>query len=157
MKAEPQKEHRWLEQFVGEWEYENEAIMGPGQAPMKSKGTESVRSLGVWILCEGKGPMPDGGLMTAVITLGYDPTKKRFVGTFIASVMTNLWLYEGQLEGNVLTLDAEGPSFADPTRTARYQDIFEIVSADHRTLSSQVLGEDGQWHRFMTAHYRRKK
>jgi hypothetical protein len=31
------------------------------------------------------------------------------------------------------------------------------VSDDHRELSSQVLGEDGQWQRFMTAHYRRQR
>ena len=39
---------------------------------------------------------------------------------------------------------------------AKYQDIIEIVSDDHRTLSSQIL-TDGKWHRFMTAHYRRRK
>jgi hypothetical protein len=157
MKAEPQKEHRWLERLVGEWEYEHEATMGPGQPPMKSRGTESVRSLGVWVLCEGKWQMPDGSPATMIITLGYDPAKKRFVGTFIGSMMTNLWLYDGQLEGNVLTLDAEGPSFTDPNKTAKYQDIIEIVSDDHHTLSSQVQADDGQWRRFMTAHYRRRK
>jgi hypothetical protein len=57
----------------------------------------------------------------------------------------------------VLTLDAEGPSFTDPKVMAKYQDIIEIISPDHRTLSSQLLGGDGQWHRFMTAHYRRVK
>jgi Protein of unknown function (DUF1579) len=57
----------------------------------------------------------------------------------------------------VLTLDAEGPSFADPNKTAKYQDIIEVVSDDHHVLSSQVLGDDGRWNRFMTAHYRRVK
>ena len=46
MMAEPQQEHRWLERFLGEWTYEAEAVMAPGQPPMKSSGTESVRSLG---------------------------------------------------------------------------------------------------------------
>ena len=45
----------------------------------------------------------------------------------------------------------------DPNKTAKYQDIVEIVSGDHRILYSQVLGEDGRWNRFMTAHYRRTK
>jgi hypothetical protein len=158
MKAEPQKEHQWLERLVGEWTYENEAIMGPGQAPVKSKGTQSTHSIGgIWIQCDGTGEMPGGGPTTMVITLGYDTAKKRFVGTFIGSMMTNLWIYDGALEGNVLTLDADGPSFTDPTKTARYQDIIEIVSNDHHTLSSQVLGDDGRWSRFMTAHYHRVK
>jgi hypothetical protein len=83
----------------------------------------------------------------------------KFVGTFIGSMMTNLWVYEGELDasGKKLVLDAEGPSFADPTKTARYKDTVEILSPDHRTLSSQYLAEDGTWHHFMTAHYHRKK
>jgi uncharacterized protein DUF1579 len=40
---------------------------------------------------------------------------------------------------------------------AKYHDIIEFVSDDHRTLSSQSLGHDGQWHPSMKAHYRRKK
>jgi hypothetical protein len=32
MKTEPQQEHQWLQQLVGEWTYEAEAMMEPGQA-----------------------------------------------------------------------------------------------------------------------------
>ena len=58
--------------------------------------------------------MPGGGPATTLMTLGYDPEKKRFVGTWIGSMMTHLWIYDGALDaaGKVLTLDAEGPSFA---------------------------------------------
>jgi hypothetical protein len=59
--------------------------------------------------------------------------------------------------GKVLTLDTEGPSFTEEGKTAKYQDIIEVKSDDHRVLSSQSLGEDGKWHRFMTANYRRRK
>jgi hypothetical protein len=68
----------------GEWEYEHEASLGPGQPPMMSRGTHSVRSMGgLWILGEGRGEMPGGVpmTMTALITLGYDPEKKRFTWT----------------------------------------------------------------------------
>jgi hypothetical protein len=159
MQAEPQNEHRWLEQLVGEWETEMEASMESGQPPSKYTGTESVRSLTTWVVCEGRGEMPGGGTATTIMTLGYDPARKRFVGTFIGSMMTNLWVYDGELDaaGKVLTLGAEGPSFADPNKTAKYKDSIEIRSDDHRTLSSAVLGDDGKWHHFMTAHYRRKK
>jgi hypothetical protein len=160
MQVQAQKEHEWLGQLVGEWTFETEAVMGPGQPPVVSTGSESVRSIGgVWVQCEGAMEMPDGGPGTTVMTLGYDPAKGRFVGTFIGSMMTNLWVYDGQLDaaGKVLTLDAEGPSFADPAKTAKYKDTIEIISADHRTLSSQFRADDGTWHKFMTAHYRRKK
>ena len=102
--------------------------------------------------------MPGDVTAKTVMTLGYDTAKKKFVGTFIGSMMTNLWVYEGELDeaGRVLTLDAEGPSFTDPNKTAKYKDAIEIVSPDHRILTSRYLGDDGQWHQFMTAHYRRK-
>jgi hypothetical protein len=92
------------------------------------------------------------------MTLGYDPAQKRFVGTFIASMMTHLWIYNGALDaaGKVLTLDAEGPDFSGGPGMVKYQDIIEFVSDGHRTLKSQILGPDGKWQNFMTAHYRRK-
>ena len=160
MNIEPQKEHQWLQKLVGEWTYESEASMGPDKPTEKFAGTESVRSLGgVWILCEGRGEMPDGGSASSIMTLGFDPQKNRYVGTFIASMMTNLWVYEGQLDsgGKVLTLDTEGPSFSEDGKMAKYKDVIEIKSDDHRMLTSNVLGEDGKWHEFMTAHYRRTK
>jgi hypothetical protein len=39
----------------------------------------------------------------------------------------------------------------------RYQDVIELKSDDHRTLTSHMQGEDGTWQPFMTAHYRRRK
>ena len=155
---EPQKEHRWLQRLVGEWTMQAEMSMGPDQPPMTSSGRETVRSLGgLWTIGEGTGETPGGGTHESIMTLGYDPQTKRFVGTFIASVMTHLWPYNGTLDaaGKVLTLDSEGPSFAGDGTLAKYQDIIEFLSDDHRTLSSQFLGPDGQWVPFMKAHYRR--
>jgi hypothetical protein len=158
MHVEPEKEHQWLQQLVGEWTFENEATMEPGKPPVKFSGTEKVRSLGgLWMICEGEGEMPGGGIGHTIMTLGYDPAKKRFVGSFIGSMMTNMWPYEGTLSGNVLTLDSVGPSFAGDGKMAQYQDIIEIKNADHRVLSSHTLGADGKWNHFMTAHYRRTK
>lgn len=158
MNVEPNAEHQWLQQFVGEWTSEMECSMGPDKPPETYRGTDSVRSIGgLWVVCEGRGDMPGGGPAQMIMTLGYDPAKGRYVGSFIGSMMTHQWLYEGSRDGSVLTLDTEGPSFADPKALAKYQDIIEIVGPDHRTLSSQFQGDDGQWHRFMTAHYRRVK
>jgi hypothetical protein len=160
VQAEPQKEHQWLQQLVGEWTFESDCSMGPDQPPSKFNGTETVRSLGgLWVLCEGRGEMPGGGIGTTLMTLGYDPLRKRYVGTFVGSMMTHLWVYDGQLDaaGKVLTLDTEGPSFTGDGKMVKYQDIIEFKSNDHRVLSSQTLGDDGKWHGFNTANYRRKK
>jgi len=157
MTAEPQKEHQWLQKLVGEWTYEGEATE-PGKPPQRFQGTERVRSLGeLWILAWGQGEMPGGGAATTVVTLGYDPQKTRYVGTWIGSMMTHLWVYDGTLEGNVLTLETEGPDMAGEGKMAKYKDVVDIRSDDHRLLTSHVLGEDGEWRQFMTASYRRTK
>lgn len=156
---EPQNEHQWLHRLVGEWTFEAECKMEPDQPPANSTGKETVQSLGgLWTVGEGQGEMPGGGTCQSIMTLGFDPQTKRFVGTFIAGVMTHLWPYNGTLdaEEKVLTLDSEGPGFTDDGTMSKYQDIIEFISDDHRTLSSQFLGPDGQWVPFMKAHYRRK-
>lgn len=158
MLATPQQEHRWLEKIAGSWTVEGECSMGPDQPPMKSTGTETVHSLGgLWVVCEGKGETPGGGSMDSRLTLGYDPARGRFVGTFVASCMTHQWVYEGTLDagGTVLTLDTEGPSFTDPNAKAKYQDIIELHGDDKRVLRSRFQTDDGNWHDFMRAEYRR--
>lgn len=160
MKTEPQNEHHWLQKFVGEWTYETEVTMEPGTSPEKSTGTESVRSLGgLWILAQGQGEMPGCGAATTMMTIGYDPQKKRYVGTWIGSMMTHLWVYDGQLDASqkLLTLNSEGPAMSAEGKMAKYKDEIEFKNDDHRVLTSHVLGDDGKWYGFMTAHYRRQK
>ena len=160
MKAEPQQEHQWLQKLLGDWTFESEASMGPDQPPGKFQGTESVRTLGgLWVIGEGQGEMPGGGTGHMIMTLGYDPQQKRFVGTWIGSMMTNLWVYDGSLDAaeKLLTLNAEGPAMSGDGKLAKYQDIIEIKSDDYRTLTSRTLSDDGTWNQFMTAHYRREK
>ena len=158
--AKPQKEHQWLQRLVGEWRFESEASMGPDQPSQKVSGTESVRSLGgLWIVGEGAGEMPGAGEHRSILTLGYDPQKQRFVGSFISSMMTFFWVYDGELDtaGNALTLNTEGPSMGDDGTTAKYRETIELVSDDHRVFKSSFLGEDGQWQEFLVSHYRRAR
>lgn len=155
---DPTLEHEWLLQLVGDWEFESECIMGPDQPPMKSPGKQTTRSLGsLWTLGEMESDSPDGQPMRSVITLGFDPTKQRFVGTFVASCMTHLWPYHGQLDSarKVLTLDSEGPSFAGDGTMANYQDIIEVIDKDQYLLRSQLQNQDGSWTQFMSAKYTR--
>lgn len=150
--TQPTEEHRWLQQMIGEWTFECDCVMGPDQPPMKMLGMESASAFGeYWTMFNGEG---DG--MRSHFFLGFDTAKQRFVGSFIASAGTNLWVYEGSLDAarRILTLDTEGPNFADGTLT-RYQDIHEIIDRDTRKLSSQYIGADGKWVRFMSAIYRR--
>lgn len=158
MFSQPQKEHEWLHQLVGSWRFKIECA--PGEAPVKSTGQETVRMLGgLWIISEGTSPMPDGEIGYTHMTLGYDPARQAYIGTWQGSMMTHMWVYEGTLDstGRILPLNCVGPDFITPGKVANYQDIIEIVSPDHRILRSHTQGEDGQWTQFMEAHYHRTK
>jgi hypothetical protein len=74
-------------------------------------------------------------------------------------MMTHLWVYAGVLDaaGRVLTLETEGPNIAAEGKLGKFKDVIELKSDDHRVLTSHMLGDDGKWHGFMTANYRRKK
>ncbi|MBD2313613.1 DUF1579 domain-containing protein [Desertifilum sp. FACHB-1129] len=160
MPAQPQKEHQWLQKFVGEWTYETEVMMEPDRPPVKSTGTETVRSLGgLWVLAEGQGEMPGFGPATTLMTLGYDPQKQCYVGTWVGSILTYLWQYEGELDAGetVLTLNADGPVITGEEKIGKYKDAIEFKSDDHRVLTAHILTDDGQWQHFMTTHYWRQQ
>ncbi len=155
---EPTPAHVWLHRLIGDWTMEGHCIMGPGQPEHRFRGSETVRGIGaLWVMGEGTGEMPGGGISTNIITLGFDVARGRFVGSFISSAMPMMWVYDGALDaaGSVLTLDTEGPDFTDCTRRARYQDIVALTADGGRSLSSRVQGADGAWHPVMHADYRR--
>jgi hypothetical protein len=153
---QPQTEHKWLRRLLGEWTYKMNAPAQAGQPAHESTGTESVRPIGyLWVAAETQGEMPGAGPMTSIMTLGYSPATKRFVGTWIGSMMTHMWVYDGELDpsGRVLTLTSDGPSMANDGTMDTYQDVIEFKDDNHRTQTSRVRGKDGSWQPFMTVEY----
>lgn len=154
----PQKQHEWLQQLVGDWTFNFESSTKPGGE--QPAGTDRVRSVGgMWIVAETSGKMPDGDPMTTVVTIGFNPAKGKYVGTFIGSMMSMMWHYEGELDdtGRTLTLRTEGPSMEDPSKTTQYKDVITIKSPDEREFSSVYLASDGTWQPVMKMRYRRTK
>lgn len=155
----PQKEHEWLQQFVGKWETESKASMGPDQPPVECKGSIECRMLGgFWVVSEYQGDM-GGTPMTGLQTIGYDPAEKKYVGTWVDSVMNHMWRYEGFVEegGKKLVLEASGPNLMAGGKETKFRDAFEFKSADEMIVTSSMLGEDGKWITFMTGTARRVK
>lgn len=158
--AQPTAEHKALEQFAGEWSCS--AVMGeiPGQdEPLVCKGTENSRLIGgLWYVANGKAEMP-GMEGESMITVGYDPKKKSYVGTFVCSMQDYMWEYTGKFDdtGKKLILSTTGPSMTDPGKTANYQEVLETVDANHKTFTSSVQGPDGKWVELVKMTYERAK
>lgn len=157
MFSKPQSQHQWFDDLIGEWEFTHECIMGPDSPPTKAAGKLTARSLGgLWVILEGCGDSSDSGAWSSIMTLGFDTIKNRYVGTFIGSMMSNLWVYDGTMSdcGKELRLEVEGPAF-DGSGMAKYRDIVEIVDRDHWNLKSQILVDDKHWQQFMMGEHRR--
>lgn len=155
MQAEAQNEHAWLRQLLGEWSVTSQH---PGSEDEFSDWVEMVRPIGdLWVVSEGSGLMPNGKPGTTLMTIGFDPAQNRYVGSWVGSMMTHLWHYNGEVDasGKVLTLESEGPDFEKPGETANYRDIIEIVDDGERLFRAEVQNESGEWIEIMTARYRK--
>lgn len=156
---EPSTQHDWLKQLEGEWVTEGEIMMVPGQAPMTSTGTESVRLVGgFWAISEYKTEF-QGEPFTGILTLGYNVEKGKYIGTWIDSMTDYLWTYEGEVDesGKKLTLRSEAPNPEEPGKMLKFRESIEFRSPDHKVFTSSVLGDQGEWFPIMTIHYHRKK
>mgnify|MGYP000870749808 CR=1 FL=1 len=157
MQTDPTPEHGWLMRLAGDWTY---AAACPGNESKETPPwTESVRPMGdLWVVARGGGKMPDGSTADTLMTLGYDPARQRFVGTWAGSMAAYLWVYEGTLDesGTTLTLDTEGPNFmANDGSMTRFQDIITLTPDGQRSFTARMLGADGAWTTIMTADYHR--
>jgi uncharacterized protein DUF1579 len=154
----PVKEHGLLQKFVGEWESEGEAFMAPEQPSTKLKGVESSRMIGgFWFVAQIKSTVSDLPY-EQVLTIGYDPAKKKYIGTVIDSMTSHIWRLEGTLDatGNVLTCETEGP-VPDPERPSKFREVTELRGPDHKVFTSSLLGPDDSWNTVMTINIRRRK
>ena len=148
----PTAEHAWLQQMVGQWQTTTEAVMEPGKAPITSKGSELVKDLGgFWVVGNSQGTMMNKPFM-GMMTLGFDDSKKQYIGTWVDNCTGKLWNYTGKKEGNTLTLESEGECPMNPGKQTSFKDVVELKSPDHRVMTSYMLGEKGEWVKMMTIH-----
>ena len=155
---QPTKEHAWLAQFAGEWDTETIITTEPGQPPLKATGHETARMLGgFWVMAENKGVMFDQSYV-GVMTLGYDPEAKQYVGTWVDSNTSQLWNYRGMVDatGKILTLETKGRCSLEE-EVCECKDVVEFKTPDERVMTSSRKGKDGQWTVVMTMTAKRRK
>lgn len=153
--AQATAEHRWLQQLEGSWKFLGECKMPDGT--ITQEGTQTIRPFGdLWMLFEAETKM-EPEPFRSIITLGFDPARGKFVGSFIATMMSSFWTYEGTLDAakKVLPLNSVGPRMDGKPGSAQYQDEIEIVSKDEYIFRARLQQDDGKWIEFMTSRYSR--
>lgn len=156
---QPEAEHLWLKQFAGEWTSSSKSTPIGEQPAMESSGKMSSKMLGgFWII--NKMDAEVGGMkFKAIQTIGYDTKKKKYVGTWVDSMMNYMWHYEGTVDktGKKIQLVAEGPNMIGGTGKALYRDSYEFKSADRIIATTEVQDDTGQWIIFLTGELVRGK
>lgn len=154
----PTEQHAWLKKFAGEWETTSKTPEFPGQPAMECAGAFRARMIGeLWLINDVR-MEAQGTTVTALQTIGYDTDKKKYVGTWVDSVMNHMWRYEGEVDktGKKLTLNAEGPNLMAKGKSANYRDSYEFKSNDLVIMTSEMQMKDGKWVTFMTGTMKRK-
>ena len=72
------------------------------------------------------------------MTIGFDPVQGAFLGTFVASMMTHLWLVSRHAGGRHADARHRGTGFRRRGGWRSYQDIIALQGDDARTLTSRM-------------------
>ena len=153
---QPQKQHEWLKQLVGEWDADVQLYFGEGK-PETSKATESGRFIGdFWAVMENRGEF-QGKPFVGVFTIGYDTDQKKFVGTWFDNMSHYLWRYTGDVDsaGKILTLETEGPCPSEGGRIVKVRETIEIKNPEHKVLTS-MREKDGKWVKNLVINYKKR-
>ncbi|WP_250846988.1 DUF1579 domain-containing protein [Aquisphaera insulae] len=106
----PTAEHKILAADEGTWDATIKSYeAGPESAPTVTKGVEvnTVITGGLWIVSTFKGDFA-GLAFEGRGQYGYDPIKKKYVGTWIDSMSTSVIVLEGTYDAGTKTLSFTG-------------------------------------------------
>ena len=154
----PQKEHEFLNQFVGTWDSTMKMRMTADQPWMETKGSDTYSMLGgFWLVYESKGDMM-GMPFKGLGATGYDPYKKKYVSTWVDNMGPCLSVGEGTLDatGKVLTTTVSGTD-CETGKPCTFRIVQELKDNDTCTFSFFMTGKDGKEFEGMKGESKRKK
>jgi len=97
-----------------------------------------------WLACHGRA------------TYGFNLRKKKYVGTWTDSMVPILWQYEGEVDGNKLAVDSEGPHPSLPGNH-KFRNTWEFKTDDQVVLTSEMERTDGKMIPILKSTCRRKQ
>jgi len=154
-KATP--EHQRLAQGVGTWDATVKSWMqGPGAEPSVSKGVEIVKLMpgGLWLLSEFHGKFGDMAFHGHGQS-GYDPLKKKYIGTWVDSMETTIMIMEGDFDPqtNTLTMYSKGVDPAGKPYDAKMVEVEKDKNTRVFTMSMKSDETKGEYIKVMEISY----
>lgn len=157
---QPTKHHEVLKGEVGVWDAEVAFWMaGPDAEPARSQAVETNRLIGgMWVISDFEGTF--GGMkFLGHGQLGYDPAKKKYVGTWVDGMAPTLMLMEGTYDEDTQTMimfsegvDPQTGKMQTMRNTTRYLSDDEKIM----TMATAPAGSDA-FVKVMEIRYKRRK
>ncbi len=152
-------EHAGLAHEIGVWDADTKMWMAPGAEPMASKAVETNKMLGkMWMVSEFRGEVM-GMTFVGHGQFGYDPQKKKYVGTWIDTFSPHLSVMEGTMDEATKTLTMMSKGF-DPMlgKEVTSKMVSTMIDKDHKKFQifMPVEGKEGEWWKKMEIEYTRR-
>jgi hypothetical protein len=155
--VKPAPEHEIFKKEVGVWDATVEMKAHADGEPMVSKGVETNTLLGpgLWLIQDFKGEMMGAPFQGHGVT-GYDPLKKKYVGTWVDSMSTGLATTQGTYDpkSRVMTthLETSGPDGA----MMKMRSTSEWKDANTRVFTMYSPAGQGDEYAMMKITYKRR-
>jgi hypothetical protein len=148
-----------FKEMAGNWTYVMKMRQAPDGPVMESKGTvvAEVALNGFFIFSKMEGEMM-GMKFEGRDQLGYDPNKKKYVGTWAVNMGPYLMTYEGTWDPAKKALTTKGEMFDQmQQKNVTVKMVTEVKDADHHTFRMFMPGPDGKDAEAFSVEYTRKK
>jgi len=154
--VKPGPEHEILDRDAGSWDATVE-IMVPNAPPAVSKGTETNAwgPGGLWLITDFKSEMMGQPFQGHGVT-GYDPAKKKYVGTWVDSMTSSLSISESTYDKATSSMVgwSEAPDLTG--KMVRTTGVTEYKDPDTRIFTMSAPGPDGKHNPTMRITYKRR-
>lgn len=160
--AELTAEHKILQQDLGTWNVKMKLWPeGPEGFVIEGVCQEHNRKLGngLWIISDFKGTFA-GTAFYGHGTYGYNPTKKKYVGTWVDNMTPAVTHMEGTYDKKTktLTMFSEGTD-AETGKKTKTKNVSQYTDKDHRTFTMYTLkpGTEDEFTKMMELQYTRSE
>jgi hypothetical protein len=156
--AGPSAEHAKLKAWAGTWDTVDRARMAPEEAFTEENGMHTVKLdlSGQWLISDLETRL-FGMPYRAHMQIGYDPVRKKYVGTIINSLSPELTLMEGGFgeDGKVLTMHYGAP---DPItrQPGKQRATWEMLEEKKAVMRIYMTAPDGKEFVFLEKRYTRR-
>jgi hypothetical protein len=156
--ATPGDQHKSLAAAEGNWDTLTKSWMDPSQPPVESKGTCTQKMiLGGRFLQQDCASEMMGHPFNGTGVTGYDNFKKKYVATWMDSMGTGVYMFEGTgtPDGKEITFHG---GWEDPVEgPMKVRSVSKFVDANTSIFEMYGTGKSGKEMKMMEITYTRKK